>query len=546
MFLLKACQVEYSYAGILAFAPLVSIIFSNQLVIGQMKMHSGNEWLIATTYGSKEVYKRRQLWEDLQTFTNSCTPCIIGGDFNCILSQEEKIGGKRFIFSQGPQDMQRFMKSYDFHDVGIIGPKYTWCNNKKGGARILERLDWCLLNSAALKTLQPAAVHHLGRIASDHCPIVINICNPGFKKCRRLQFEEVWTSYPVSKGIVANSWAKPAGGDDVQKLNLKFKRVLKALFHWSKAKHANLNSLKEELKVEILVLQEEEANSGGLSEDKFFLLRYKINEFNSTLGRLSSWWRQRAKVKWYKESDTNFEYFNSVASARRNSNHIRQIKSSDGNLTEDQNCIEEIISKFLKKKWKFRRCSLNGWPNFSKSIDETDKDRLVANFSEEELENVISHLESNISSGIDGVGGVIRDYKGRFLFAFGFKSIHWDISELELEALKALKNITQEWMYQAKGIIIEWDNYNVMKHIQGIFKEGPTVSNNLELLDFLFLRSFNQVIFQFVNRTSNKLADCCANHARLGDFWWNNLIINNVPPMFFKILKEECDNLIFV
>ncbi|XP_028556854.1 uncharacterized protein LOC114581242 [Dendrobium catenatum] len=643
-------------------------------------MLNRDEWLIATTYGNKEVYKRRQLWEDLQTFTNSCIPCIFGGDFNCILSQEEKRGGKRFVFSQGPQDMQIFMKRCDFHDIGTIGRKFTWCNNKKGGARILERMDRCLLNSAALTIIQPNALHLLGRNALDHCPIDINICSSGFKKNRRLQFEEVWTSYPASKGIVVNLWKKPTG----------------------------------------------------------------------------------------------------VASARRNSNHVRQIRSSDGTLTEEQRCIEEIFSNHFQEKWKFRRCSHTSWPNISRSLDEVDKEQLMANLSEEELEKVISHLESNISPGIDafikgrsisedilltqeifhkfrnskakkglmsikvymehtydsmgwntlknvldlfgfpsffvnlliqcvvdtkysinvngrntnwiraecgfrqqcplspylfimcsqlltkvfnrdgakigvkvasnaenfshlqyaddtiifvevnrrnaikikkilkkysgwtgqkdvlekafdklnvwgnhsltlagklqliksallsilifisthslvrmgvlreldklgrnflwsklvhgsvedsisaittnaisfasssfsqdiisanwvsnqhslfqdtwkppptewiklnvdasldnnysvGIGGVIRDYKGRFLFAFGFKSIHWVISALELDALMALNKITQEWMYEAKGIIIEGDNYNIMKHIQEIFKKGPTVSNH--------------------------------------------------------------------
>ncbi|XP_020698809.1 uncharacterized protein LOC110111334 [Dendrobium catenatum] len=328
----------------------------SKVVIGQLKMHNGSEWLIATAYGSKE---------------------------------EEKRGGKRFVFPQGPQDMQMFMKRCDFHDIGIIGPKFTWCNNKIGGARILERLDRCLLNSAALNIIQSVAVRHLGRISSDHCPIAISICGSEFKKNRRLKFEEIWISYLASKGIVANSWNKPSGGDDVQKLNLKLKRVLKALFHWSKAKHANLNILKDNLKAEIMSLQEEEDNSGSLSKDKIALLRFKIKELNSTLGRLSSWWRQRAKIKWYKESDSNSENFHSVASARRNFNFIKQIESSDGSLTENKSCIEEIFSNYFHDKWKFRTCSFSGWPSISRIIEEPAKERLMSDFTEEELENVI-------------------------------------------------------------------------------------------------------------------------------------------------------------
>ncbi|KAI0492223.1 hypothetical protein KFK09_026492 [Dendrobium nobile] len=76
--------------------------------------------------------------------------------------------------------------------------------------------------------------------------------------------------------------------------------------------------------------------------------------------------------------------------------------------------------------------------------------------------NVDASLAENY---IAGIGGVIRDSKGRFLFAFGFKRTHWDISALEMEALFALNKVLQEWMYDAKRIIIEGDNFNVMKHI---------------------------------------------------------------------------------
>ncbi|KAH0448876.1 hypothetical protein IEQ34_022676 [Dendrobium chrysotoxum] len=65
-----------------------------------------------------------------------------------------------------------------------------------------------------------------------------------------------------------------------------------------------------------------------------------------------------------------------------------------------------------------------------------------------------------------GVGGVARDCKGRLLFAFGFSSLHWDHSDLEYQSILSLKYVLQEWMFELKGIIIEGDNVNVMKHIQ--------------------------------------------------------------------------------
>ncbi|KAL0921287.1 hypothetical protein M5K25_008346 [Dendrobium thyrsiflorum] len=45
---------------------------------------------------------------------------------------------------RGPKEIRVFMNNNDLHEVGFVGPKFTWCNNKCGGGRILERLDRCL------------------------------------------------------------------------------------------------------------------------------------------------------------------------------------------------------------------------------------------------------------------------------------------------------------------------------------------------------------------------------------------------------------------
>ncbi|PKU84752.1 hypothetical protein MA16_Dca008162 [Dendrobium catenatum] len=64
----------------------------------------------------------------------------------------------------------------------FIGPRFTWCNNKIGGARIMERLDRCILNSVALETIQNPVIRNLPQAASDHFPILINLLNPAALK----------------------------------------------------------------------------------------------------------------------------------------------------------------------------------------------------------------------------------------------------------------------------------------------------------------------------------------------------------------------------
>ncbi|KAL0921224.1 hypothetical protein M5K25_008277 [Dendrobium thyrsiflorum] len=63
--------------------------------------------------------------------------------------------------------------------------------------------------------------------------------------------------------------------------------------------------------------------------------------------------------------------------------------------------------------------------------------------------------DSLLRSNKAGVGGVYRDDKGRFLLAFGFKCVHWDIAKVELLAISSLKSVVQSWMLEVKALSLK-------------------------------------------------------------------------------------------
>ncbi|XP_020684616.2 uncharacterized protein LOC110101166 [Dendrobium catenatum] len=285
----------------------IKIDSSNQFLIGDLDIINKGTWRIGTIYGSKDVYNRRSLWNGLEPFITNELPKLIGGDFNCLLSKEDKKGGRRL----------------------------TWSNNKKGADRIMERLDRILVNSIAVNYNQQLVVKHLSRVASDHFPLILKIFYQSSKGLNSVKFEDVWASYPTSYVVVKDAWKRKDKGSAAGILNAKLKRTIKALFFWSKAKLQDLGVQKNLLKEDILKLQIKEAEDGGLSEEESVLLKYKINELNSTLARLNTWWRQRSKVKWIGEGDQNSKFFYSMASARKNNNYIHSIKDNNGIIVEE-------------------------------------------------------------------------------------------------------------------------------------------------------------------------------------------------------------------
>ncbi|XP_020698746.1 uncharacterized protein LOC110111291 [Dendrobium catenatum] len=121
-------------------ASFMVIVTSKQCIIGELITPKGKIVKVCIVYGNKNLYERRKLWEMIEDHFNCEVPCLVGGDFNCLVNNSEKIGGKSFVFSQGPQEMKEFMTNNDYHDIGLYGPNYTWCNNKDGLARIWESL----------------------------------------------------------------------------------------------------------------------------------------------------------------------------------------------------------------------------------------------------------------------------------------------------------------------------------------------------------------------------------------------------------------------
>uniref|UniRef100_A0A2N9GUD6 Reverse transcriptase domain-containing protein n=1 Tax=Fagus sylvatica TaxID=28930 RepID=A0A2N9GUD6_FAGSY len=89
---------------------------------------------------------RREFWESLQEVVREFGgPWMCVGDFNCIISQEEKRGGSKIGSSSGG-GLREFMEDRGGIDLGFIGYEFTWCNKRCGLANIKERHLYQSLN----------------------------------------------------------------------------------------------------------------------------------------------------------------------------------------------------------------------------------------------------------------------------------------------------------------------------------------------------------------------------------------------------------------
>ncbi|PKU61026.1 hypothetical protein MA16_Dca024295 [Dendrobium catenatum] len=151
--------------------------------------------------------------------------------------------------------------------------------------------------------------------------------------------------------------------------------------------------------------------------------------------------------------------------------------------------------------------------------------------------NIDASLKGNYEADI---GGIVRDYKGKFLLAFGRKKIHWDITQLEMVVIKELEDVLNGRFCGVEGIIVEGDNKNVIDILHKVHSIPKNMDEGSMIEDSSLLIEVNNVIFHWVNHGCNRLADFCASHAVSLDFIWDLFCENVLPSCFCNMVKEEC------
>jgi hypothetical protein len=113
--------------------------------------------------------------------------CI--GDFNSMVNQLEKIGG-RPVSSSSNCPFRRFIDHFDMIDVGFARNSFTWSNNIIGLENIKERLDRGLASPPWVLFHPDFSLIHLPTHNSDHNPISLNTNSTSCFLPRPFRFEE--------------------------------------------------------------------------------------------------------------------------------------------------------------------------------------------------------------------------------------------------------------------------------------------------------------------------------------------------------------------
>ncbi|XP_023928141.1 uncharacterized protein LOC112039498 [Quercus suber] len=230
-------------------------------------------------------------------------------------------------------------------DLGFVGQRYTWCNERLGTQRTLVRLDRFVANKGWKALFPEAMVFHMSMPASDHCLLELSLKKRGHPKPtkKRFFFESMWTRDDRCREVIETAW-DPLRECPMFQLQDRIRSCQIHLQEWNRATFGNVTKA---LKQKQSRLQHLEAlNLLHETAEEIENLRNKINE---DLTKEEMMCNQTSRAIWMKCEDRNTSFFHATATQRQRKNRIEGLCDPDGAWCDNQEGIEKIILDYFSE-----------------------------------------------------------------------------------------------------------------------------------------------------------------------------------------------------
>ncbi|KAL9241103.1 hypothetical protein vseg_015252 [Gypsophila vaccaria] len=261
-------------------------------------------WYLCCVYGDPRSQNCLAVWNEIGlVLGNLDKPFLLLGDFNQVEYSWDKMSRRTSIIEEA-EEFLLWKQGLELVDLPFKGPKFTWCNNRKGPNRVYERIDKAFGSSDWLQTFPNSAIKHYPIQICDHAPIEFNDCLVQNKKKRPYKLEAWNFDHEECTGLIKTIWYQEVRGSAAFSLVRKLTKVRLALRKWSLDKK----------KVWRKDWSEFDDKLGNALEDCF--LRNDENEYVehhqdlvSFASAAAKYWKQSAKIKWLAEGDLCTKYF---------------------------------------------------------------------------------------------------------------------------------------------------------------------------------------------------------------------------------------------
>uniref|UniRef100_A0A803Q6Y9 CCHC-type domain-containing protein n=1 Tax=Cannabis sativa TaxID=3483 RepID=A0A803Q6Y9_CANSA len=294
-------------------------------------------------YGAPKTHLRINTWNLLSSLVSndSNTPWLVLGDFNELLSNDDKIGGP-------PRDdmlMDNFRKTIDYCNLSAIpckGDIFTWTNKNHHENVVRERLD------KGFDFFIEDTQSHLDFYHLDHRAIAYVVSHwilpaTSHKRHSRFHFEQFSLKDIDCRNIIQDSWHYAASGNPTNLLLQNIAASSDALQAWHFKKYGQMGRDIAEAHKTSTQLH----NSRATSTDHI----HRVENADKILDELLEkevYWHQHARVDWLQSGDSNTKFFHSHAKTKNTTNKIKKLQAGNGGIVHTEEEITSDIEEALK------------------------------------------------------------------------------------------------------------------------------------------------------------------------------------------------------
>ncbi|GJY25818.1 RNA-directed DNA polymerase, eukaryota, reverse transcriptase zinc-binding domain protein [Tanacetum coccineum] len=372
------------------------------------------ELFCSFVYAHNRYIQRRELWKSLcihKHYVRDRPWCILG-DFNAALFLHDSSAGNSNV-DISMREFKDCIEEIEVMDVQHSGLQFTWSQKPKGRDGILKKIDRIMANLAFNDNFAGAHAMFKPYRISDHAPSILIIPTLTKPKPKPFKFYNIITCKDNFAQVVKEGWSRQVSGFHMFRVAQRLKSLkkpLRKLLYDKGNLHTNVNLLRDQLdRVQMRLdmdpfneaIREEEANT--------------VVAFNEACLLEERFLKQKAKINWLKEGDSNSAFFHKSVKSRISRSRIDVVTNSDGMVFENENAASAFVSHyeaFLGQSGT--TCGLNDNDLFHVILDQNVAIDMIRNVTRQEVKNALFSMGNDKAPGPDG-------------YMAAFFKVSWDI-----------------------------------------------------------------------------------------------------------------------